>query len=59
MGINNDTSNLLYVTNSCNSSTRNTWLNCEEEQVESKKKNTKEKLGPNRKLKHLGNAQLD
>ena len=42
MGINNDTSDLLYVTNSCNSSTGNTWLNCEEEKVESKKKYERE-----------------
>ena len=58
LGINSDTSDILYASNSTNSSTSNTPLNCDEEKVESKK-NYKRERGPNRKLKHLRNALLD
>ena len=47
MGINNYTSDLLYASNSTNSSNSNTPLNCDDEKV---RKLAKEKVGSNSKL---------
>ena len=49
MGINNDTSDILYASSSTNSSNSNTTVNWEEEKVESKKIR-KEEVSPNNKL---------
>ena len=44
MGINNDTSDILYANSSTGSSNSNRRVNCEEEKVEGKKNCKKKKL---------------
>ena len=43
MGINSDTSDILYASNSPNSSTSNTPLKCDEEKVEGKENYKRER----------------